>query len=112
MSKYIQTYNFVRETINDYLSKFRQNPDIYREREIVIYCTYSSLDDYYIGCGWWYIGDKNSCNVVYYVLNNELCSNFTEQMYKDIQLELERKMKEALVENRKKELEKDFENGT
>lgn len=29
-------------------------------------------------------------------------------MYKDIQLELVRKMKEALVENRKKELEKDF----
>lgn len=38
--------------------------------------------------------------------------NFTEQMYKDIQLELELKLKEALVENRKKELEKDFENGT
>lgn len=109
MSKNIQTYNFVRETINDYLSKFRQNPDLYREREIVIFCVYSSLDDYYIGCGWRYIGDKNSC-IVYYVLNNELCNNFTEQMYKDIQLELERKMKEALVENRKKELEKDFEN--
>lgn len=109
MSKNIQTYNFVRETINDYLSKFRQNPDIYREREIVIYCSYSSLDDYYIDCAWRYIGDKNSC-IVYYVLNNELCNNFTEQMYKDIQLELERKMKEALVENRKKELEKDFEN--
>ena len=111
MSKNIQTYNFVRETINDYLSKFRQNPDIYREREIVIFCAYSSLDDYYIGCGWRYIDDKNSC-IVYYVLNNELCNNFTEQMYKDIQLELERKMKEALVENRKKELEQDFENGT
>lgn len=105
MSKNIQTYNFV----NDYLSKFRQNPDLYRERKIVIFCVYSSLDDYYIGCGWRYIGDKNSC-IVYYVLNNELCNNFTEQMYKDIQLELERKMKEALVENRKKELEKDFEN--
>lgn len=34
--------------------------------------------------------------------------NFTEQMYKDIQLELERKVKEAIVENRKKELEQDF----
>lgn len=36
--------------------------------------------------------------------------NFTEQMYKDIQLELELKLKEALVENRKKELEQDFKN--
>ena len=109
MNKNIQTYNFVRETINDYLSKFRQNPDIYREREIVIFCTYSSLDDYYIGCGWKYISDSETCSSsVYYVLNNELCNNFTEQMYKDIQLELERKMKEALVENRIKELEKDF----
>ena len=33
-------------------------------------------------------------------------------MYNDIQLELEHKIKEALVENRKKELEKDFENDT
>ena len=33
-------------------------------------------------------------------------------MYNNIQLELERKIKEALVENRKKELEKDFENDT
>ena len=41
-----------------------------------------------------------------------MCYNFTEQMYNDIQLELERKIKEALVENRKKELEKDFENDT
>lgn len=33
-------------------------------------------------------------------------------MYNNIQLELELKIKEALVENRKKELEKDFENDT
>lgn len=66
---------------------------------------------YYIGCGWRFVGEKNSCTV-YYVLNNEMWCNFTEQMYKDIQLELELKLKEALVENRKKELEKDFVNGT
>jgi hypothetical protein len=33
-------------------------------------------------------------------------------MYKNIQLELELKLKKAIVENRKKELEQDFENGT
>ena len=114
MSKNIQTYNSVVQTINDCLYRFSKQPfsklpHSPQKKEIVIYCSYSSLDDYYIGCGWRYIGDKN---IVYYVLNNELCNNFTEQMYKDIQLELKRKMKEALVENRKKELEKDFENGT
>ena len=111
MSKTICTLEHVKLTINDCLYSFRRNPDEIRKREIIIYCTYSSLDDYYIGCGWRFIGEKNSCTV-YYVLNNELCYNFTEQMYKDIQLELEHKIKEALVENRKKELEKDFENGT
>lgn len=111
MSKIIQTFDNIVQTIDDCLYGFRQNPERFNEREIVIYCSYCSLDDYYIGCGWRYIGDKNSCTVDY-VLNNEMCYNFTEKMYKDIQLELERKVKEALVENRKKELEKDFENET
>ena len=111
MSKHIQTYNSVRQTIVDCLCRFTHNPETIREREIVIYCTYDSLDNYYLGCGWRFIGEKDSCTV-YYVLNNELCYNFTEQMYNNIQLELELKIKEALVENRKKELEKDFENDT
>lgn len=114
MSKNIQTYNSVVQTINDCLYRFSKQPfsklpHSPQKKEIVIYCSYSSLDDYYIGCGWRFVGEKNSC-AVYYVLNNEMWCNFTEQMYKDIQLELERKVKEALVENRKKELEKDFEN--
>ena len=107
MSKNIQTYNSVKQTINDYLCRFTHNPETFREREIVIFCTYSGLDNYYLGCGWRFIGEKVS-STVYYVLNNEMCYNFTGQMYNDIQLELERKIKEALVENRKKELEKDF----
>lgn len=117
MSKTIQTYNSVVQTINDCLYRFSnlppysKLPNTTRKREIIIFCTYSSLDDYYIGCGWRFVGEKNSCTV-YYVLNNEMLYNFTEQMYKDIQLELERKLKVALVENRKKELEQDFENGT
>lgn len=109
MSKTIQTYISAKHTIDDCLIRFKQDPEDLRKREIVIYCNYINLDDYYIGCGWRFIGEKNSCTV-YYVLNNKLCNNFTEQMYKDIQLELERKIKEALVENRKKELEKDFDN--
>ena len=116
MSKHIQTYNSVRQTINDCLYRFSKQPfsklpNSPQKREIVIFCTYGSLDNYYLGCGWRFIGEKDSCTV-YYVLNNELCYNFTEQMYNNIQLELERKIKEALVENRKKELEKDFENDT
>ena len=116
MSKNIQTYNSVVQTINDCLYRFSKIPfcklpNSSQKREIVIYCSYSSLDDYYIGCGWRFVGEKNSCTV-YYVLKNDMWCNFTEQMYKDIQLELELKVKEALVENRKKELEKDFENGT
>lgn len=116
MSKNIQTYNSVVQTINDCLYRFSKQPfsklpNSPHKREIVIYCTYSSLDDYYIGCGWRFVGEKNSCTV-YYVLKNDMWCNFTEQMYKDIQLELELKLKEALVENRKKELEQDFENGT
>lgn len=114
MSKTIQTYNSVVQTIKDCLYRFSKIPfckllNSSQKREIVIYCSYSSLDDYYIGCGWRFVGKKNSCTV-YYVLNNEMWCNFTEQMYKDIQLELERKVKEAIVENRKKELEQDFEN--
>ena len=111
MSKNIQTYNSVVQTINDCLYRFTHKPETISEREIVIFCTYGGLDNYYLGCGWRFIGEKDSCTV-YYVLNNELCYNFTEQMYNNIQLELERKIKEALVENRKKELEKDFENDT
>ena len=104
--KNIQPYNGVKATIDDYLYKIKPNPVINREREFVIFCSYSSLNDYYIGCGWKF-NDKNSCTV-YYILNNELCHNFTEQMYKNIQLELELKLKKALVENRKKDLEQDF----
>ena len=108
MSKNIQTFDNAKQTIDAYLYK-KKLPDIFGEREIVIYCTYSSsnLNDYYIGCGWRFIGEKNSCTV-YYVLSDEKCNDFTEQMYNDIQLELERKVKEAIVEKRKKELEKDF----
>lgn len=109
--KIIRPYIFVREDINDYLYEFEQNPYRNREREIVIFCAYNSINDYYIGCGWKSFNEKHS-RTIYYVLNNEFCYNFTEKMYKDIQLELERKIKEALVENRKKELEKDFENDT
>lgn len=109
MSRNIAPYYSTRQNIDDFLYKFKMYPATIREREIVIYCSYSSIDDYYIGCGWRYIGDKNSCTV-YHVLNIESCYDFTEQMYKDIQLELERKVKEAFVEKRKKELEKDFEN--
>ena len=109
MSKNIQTYDSALQTIDDCLYRFRKNPATSRAMEIVVYCTYSSLDDYYIGTGWRYMGEKNSCTV-YYVLNNEMCYNFTPQMYNDIQLELERKVKEAIVEKRKKELEKDFKN--
>lgn len=108
MSKNIETFDSAKQTIDAYLYK-KKLPDMYGEREMVIYCTYSSLDDYYIGCGWRFVGQTNSCTV-YYVLSDEMCNDFTEQMYMDIQLELELKVKEALVENRKKELEKDFEN--
>jgi len=110
MSKNIETFSGARQTIDDCLCRFRQHPDETRHREIVIYCTYSSLDDYYIGCGWRFVGEKNSCTV-YYILTNEMCYNFTEQMYKDIQIELEHQIKEALVAHRMKELERDFENG-
>lgn len=108
MSKNIQTYDSAKQTIDGYLYK-KKFQDTLGAREMVIYCTYSNIDDYYIGCGWRFVGQTNSCTV-YYVLSDEKCNDFTEQMYKDIQLELERKVKEALVENRKKELEKDFEN--
>lgn len=111
MSKNIQPFDSARQTIDDCLYGIKKNPSTIRKREIVIYCSYSSLDDYYIGCGWRYIGEKNSCTV-YHILKLETCYVFTEQMYKDIQIELELKVKEAIVENRKKELEKDFENET
>lgn len=104
----IETYTDIKQTINFLINHFELTKDNYDWSTIsfIISC-HMDDDNIRITCGWLYKNELGKLQI-FTVLNSDEIFNFTKDVYNEKIKEIMLLLKQYMINQRKNELEKDF----